>query len=144
MNSHSRLWKHILFLDDFNTDHSICLLKTRLLENSWNPVFFCGHAFGCLRAWVPGCRCWCVPNVSHTWGAVVEECRAFCFGVHEFESYSGHCVVLLGKTLCSDSLSPFRCTIGVPDPVQDWGRQRQQGRGDWRNLITLAHLRPST
>jgi len=44
---------------------------------------------------------------------------------------AAHCVVFLGKTLYSDFLTPPRCKW-VPDPVKDWGRQRQRGRGDGR------------
>jgi len=62
---------------------------------------------------------------------VAERCTALGFKDEGrvFESYSGHCVVFLGKTLLRFPLSPH-VYKWVPDPVQDWGRQRQRERGD--------------
>jgi len=85
---------------------------------------------------------------------VAEWYRVFNFGDEDrrFKSYSGHCVVFLGKTLYSNFLSPPRCIMGtwscsglrkakavrekrMAPPSLRWPREK------W-DVTHLTHLRP--
>jgi len=73
-------------------------------------------------------------------GPVPERCTDLGFKDEGrvFESYSGHCVVFLGKTLYSDFLSPPRCINGYLIPFRSGEGKGSEGEEMGAALIMLA------